>query len=399
MARLVCPYCFEKVRRRDLLFRCVGGGPGRLAGCPPTLDEPYQRYLRAGAAGSVLPPVFAADGRKPRAVHDACGQVSLRRVCPHCHNELAGDYCDVPSRLVALVGAKNAGKSTYIAVLIRQLLNQVGKELQASLMACDDRTGRRYREDFERPLYERAELLPVTQSAASELHEPLVYRLTLTRRWWRLPRRRALTLVLFDTAGEDLTSNDSVDQHLRYLGVADAVVFLVDPLELPGAQSDVRVPDRAGAVAAAADDPLDVIRRVTSLLRAAHERPSPKRLPLPVAVALTKVDALADRVAAQSQLHLPRPRTGRLDLADRGLVDEQVRALLEQWGAGAIDRELANSYRAHGLFGLSALGHPPSSGAVDPTGISPHRVEDPLLWLLHRFRMISATRPGGTGEG
>lgn len=375
------------------MFRCVGGGPGRLAGCEPTLDVAYQRYLRGGTAGAVLPPVFAADGRRPRAVHQACGQVSLRRVCPHCHNELAGDYCDVPSRLVALVGAKNAGKSTYIAVFIRQLLNQVGKELQASLMACDDRTSRRYREHFERPLYERGELLPVTQSAASELHEPLVYRLTLTRRWWRLRRRRALTLVLFDTAGEDLTSNDSVDQHLRYLGVADAVVFLVDPLELPGARSYLRVEASAGPAVAPADDPLDVIRRVTALLRAAHGRPPPKRLPLPVAVALTKIDALGEQVAAQSQLHLPRPRTGRLDLADRGLVDEQVRALLEDWGAGAIDRELANSYQAHALFGLSALGHPPKAGGVDPAGISPHRVEDPLLWLLHRFRMIPATRP------
>ncbi len=391
MARLVCPYCFERTRRRDLMFRCVGGGPGRLAGCEPTLDEPYQRYLRGGTAGAVLPPVFAADGRKPRAVHDACGQVSLRRVCPHCHNELAGDYCDVPSRLVALVGAKNAGKSTYIAVFLRQLLNQVGKELQASLMACDDRTSRRYREDFERPLYERGELLPVTQSAASELHEPLVYRLTLTRRWGRLRRRRALTLVLFDTAGEDLTSNDSVDQHLRYLGVADAVVFLVDPLGLPGARPDLHGP--GAEPPAPTDDPLDVIRRVTSLLRAAHGRPAPKRLPLPVAVALTKVDVLGDRVAAHSQLHLPRPRTGRLDLADRGLVDEQVRALLERWGAGSLDRELANSYQAHALFAVSALGHPPKAGGVDPGGISPHRVEDPLLWLLHRFGMIAATRP------
>lgn len=393
MARLTCPYCFAQLRRRDLMFRCVGGGPGRLAGCPPVLDEPYQAYLRAGSsAGAVLPPVFEADGRKPRAVHLECGQVSLRRVCPHCHNELAGDYCDVRSKLVALVGAKNAGKSTYIAVFVRQLLNQVGKELQASLMACDDRTSRRYREDFERPLYERSELLPVTQSAASELHEPLVYRLTLTRRWWFLRRRRALTLVLFDTAGEDLTSNDSVDQHLRYLGVADAVLFLVDPLELPGARDDVV----AGPGTAGTDDPLDVIRRVTSLLRAAHQRPAPRPLPVEVAVALTKVDALRldiAEVAGASQLHRSRPATGRLDRHDRDLVEVQVRALLERWQAGSLDRELASSYRAHALFGVSALGHPPKDGSVDPAGISPHRVEEPLLWLLWRFGMLPATKP------
>lgn len=393
MAQLTCPYCFAPRRRRELMFRCVGGGAGRLAGCRAELDEPYAAYLReATSPRAVLPPVFAADGRRSRAVCPSCGQVSLRRVCPACHNELPGDYCDVPSRLVALVGAKNAGKSTYIGVFIHQLLNEVGRELGASLNACDDRTSRRYREQFEKPLFTRHELLPTTQPAASELHEPLVYRLTLTRRWGPLRRRRALTLVLFDTAGEDLTDSEVVDRHLRYLAVADAILFLVDPLELPGAEPDLAPAARRVQPAQGVEDPLDVIRRVTTLLRDYLGRPAPRRLPAAVAVALTKVDALhPDLSGGQSPLHRSRPRTGRLDRADRGLVEEQVRALLERWGAGALDRNLAHNYRAHGLFGLSALGRLPSGGTVDPAGISPLRVEDPLLWLLHRFRMIPAS--------
>ncbi len=361
MAKLTCPYCFAEVDRRRLKFRCTCTGGGTL---------------------------FDADGRKSRAAHGQCGRMSFTRACPHCQHEIAGDYCDVPSKLVALVGAKESGKSTYIGVLVHELMNRIGEEFGFSLRACDDRTGRNYQRHFERYLYGDRQTIPATQSAANELHDPLVY--LLTAGGGILHSRKALTLVLFDTAGEDLTSEASVDQHLRYLGAADAILFLVDPLELSGATPDVAPAARTNRQGPPPDDPRDVIRRVTNLLRARYNRPAPKRLPQAVAIAVTKVDGLRPAVAQHSPMHRDRPRTGRLDLTDRGLVDEQVRALLGRWGAGSLDRELSAGYQIHNFFGLSALGHIPRDGNLDPFGISPLRVEDPLLWLLHRFGMIPA---------
>lgn len=370
MAKLTCPYCFATVARKSLLFRCPGTGPGRGPGCNP-------------------PPLFAADGRKSRAVHKDCGQTSLLRACPECKHDLASDYCDVPSRIVALVGAKESGKSTYIGVLIHELMNKVGEEFQFSLKACDDRTGRRYQRDFEQYLYHDRQVIPVTPSAATELHDPLVYLLTVQKRRWG---RKALTLVFFDTAGEDLSSSESVDRHLRYLGAADAIVFLVDPLALSGAAADVAPAALANQQGPASDDPREVIGRITNLLRASENRPAPKRLKQAVALAVTKVDGLRPTVAEHSPMHRARGRAGRLDLTDRGLVDEQVRALLTRWNAGVLDRLLADAYSAHNLFGLSALGQIPSGGSLGRFGISPVRVEDPLLWLLHRFGIIRASR-------
>src|SRR5262249_28678272 len=131
--------------------------------------------------------------------------------------------------------------------LVHELMNRVGQELGAALNACDDRTSRRYRDDYERLLYQDRSAPPTTQSAAADLRAPLVYRLTVRRRRWLLRRGASLTLVLFDPAGEDLTSEGSTDRHLRYLGVADAIVFLVDPLELPGAAADLRPAARAAS--------------------------------------------------------------------------------------------------------------------------------------------------------
>lgn len=374
-SELTCPYCFERVTRARIAFRCLGRA-GRGPGCDPVLDERLAEYT-GSPAGASLPPVFDAPGRRGRADCPACGRPTGRRVCPRCHNALAAAYCENPGRIVALVGAKNAGKSTYIAVLLHELMNRIGTELDASLVACDDRTIDRYKRDFARPLYDQRRLLPTTPSAATVPREPMVFLLSRNRESrWRSSKVDNLALVLFDTAGEDLRSRDVRDLHLRYLEAADAIVFLVDPLELPNAD----------------EDPLDVIARVTETLRQRHGLRPGDRLDIPVAVALTKIDALGEAVRRQSALQRVRGHPGRLDLDDREAVHEQVKALLHDWQAAPLDRYLDQQYSQYGLFGLSALGGAPDAGRVGAGGVRPHRVEDPLLWLLHRFGLLDAGR-------
>ncbi|MEU6754337.1 hypothetical protein ABZ914_49620 [Spirillospora sp. NPDC046719] len=399
---VTCPYCFASVPPQRILFRCRGQA-GRRQGCAPVLDEKLAAYT-GSTAGASLPPVFAAPGRKGRADCPECGVPTGNRACPECHNPLPSAYCDSPGRIVALVGAKNAGKSTYIAVLLHELMNRVGTELDSSLVACDDRTIERYKRDFARPLLEERRLLPTTASAATGPREPLVYLLTRTRagrfrqgRFAR-PRNDSLALVLFDTAGEDLRSREATDLHLRYLEAADAIIFLVDPLELPGARAGISdtVPDPRGSGDDSGGEPLDIIARVTDALRQRHGTRPGEPLPVPVAVALTKIDALRPDLLWQSALRRSRSGAGVLDLDDRDAVDEQVRALLHEWQAGQLDTYLGQQYAEHALFGLSALGGVPEDGRVGAGGVRPHRAEDPLLWLLYRFGMLDGVRPGGS---
>jgi hypothetical protein len=374
---VTCPYCFAGVPRERIAFRCAGSA-GRGPGCAPRLDEKLAAYTGSGAAAS-LPPVFdpPVSGRRSprRAACPECGQATARRACPECHNPLPGAYCETPGKIVALVGAKNSGKSTYIAVLLHELSHRIGAELGTSLVACDDRTIERYKRDFHRPLFGDRRLLPATASAVTAPRDPLVYLLTRTRRRGLRQRDMSLTLVLFDTAGEDLRSRDVADLHLRYLAAADAIIFLVDPLELASARE-------------ADDDPVDVIARVTELLRSGRDVPHGRRLTVPAAVALTKIDALP----VEGALRHARARSEALDLDDREAVHEQVRAMLYDWQAGELDRYLGHEYAAYGLFGVSALGGVPRDGAVGAGGIRPYRVEDPLLWLLHRFGMLDGAR-------
>ncbi|WP_214109468.1 TRAFAC clade GTPase domain-containing protein, partial [Acrocarpospora catenulata] len=333
-----------------------------------------------------LPPVFSVKRPGRRAACPECGQETSRRACPECHSRLAAEYCANPGKIVALVGAKGSGKSTYIAVLLHELMNRVGAELDASLAPCDDRTIERYRREFARPLYGERRLLGVTQSAVHDVNrDPLVYLLTRTVRGRLRTRTESLTLVLFDTAGEDLRSRDVTELHLRYLRAADAIIFLVDPLELPGARAALNGADGGHLADDPDSDPLNVITRVTELLRTGTGP-----LKVPVAVALSKIDAL--RLPGQSALHRARTPRGALDLDDREAVHEQVLALLEGWQAGMVSRYLRQNFADHALFGLSALGAPPGVDAVGAGGIRPYRVEDPLLWLLYRFKMLDGVR-------
>ena len=61
-------------------------------------------------------------------------------------------------------------------------------------------------------------------------------------------------------------------------------------------------------------------------------------------------------------------------------------ALLHEWNAADIDMHMRLNYTNYRYFGISALGAEPDyeSGSVAPGGVQPHRVEDPVLWLLSK---------------
>lgn len=55
--------------------------------------------------------------------------------------------------IIGLVGARLTGKSHYIASLVRRLREGAGGAFNCSLMALDDGTTRRYKGEFEAPLF------------------------------------------------------------------------------------------------------------------------------------------------------------------------------------------------------------------------------------------------------
>jgi Double-GTPase 2 len=384
---LVCPYCYNTFDERDIDFRCTGR-PGPLGKtCDVRRDEHLARLLNFVTP---LPPVFPGDGRKLRAVCPECGEETPHRVCPHCHSRLPLRYGKVDSRLIAMIGASQSGKTVFMTVLVHELMHRLGGILDAACLGSDDETLRSFGE-YEHGLYDQHELPGTTEPvAAPAQRQPLVFRLAMTRRTRVGPREQHTILSFFDTAGEDLTSRASIELNVRYLVNSHAIIMLLDPLQMPGARSQAL----SGAIlpepGARFDAAVNVLGRVTELLGAAPDG-ARGGIRKPVAVVLSKLDALEHTLSAGSPLtQLPGARP-EFDERDSMTVHRQAQALLDEWDGPQIDRHMRHFFARYRYFGVSALGCPPADPAT-VSAVRPYRVHDPFLWLLSEFGVIPVNR-------
>ncbi|GAB3212318.1 hypothetical protein GCM10027294_37920 [Marinactinospora endophytica] len=387
---LLCPYCYSAFPEKGILFRCTG-----LAGPDGERCQPREDVARLEQIGrrEVLPPVFQADGRGLQGVCPDCGGRSDTKVCPVCHTRLPVGFADTRSRMIALVGARDSGKTVFMTVLIHELTHRVGARFGASVDGADDSTRHRFVQDYENPLYGQSRLLAATRRTGLT-REPLVFRLSSRRKGLMGERRERTLLSFFDTAGEDLTSEQSVETNLRYLSSADGIILVLDPLQMEGARKSAAPGTRLPQPARPEDAPLHMLERVTDLLMRREGRPG-RLLRTPLAVCFTKLDALRHELADGTPLRRPQPAGAYFDEQDSQDVHAQIQQLLHRWDSGRIDAHVTNHYRTSRYFGVSALGESPTGdNRVAGEAVRPYRVADPFLWLLSGFGVVPTRRDG-----
>jgi GTPase SAR1 family protein len=399
-ALLYCPYCYGTFREQEIQFRCSGRISRQGRRCEPQIDRLLRD--RTGFSGAV-PPVFAVNGRMTSAQCPQCGAESTTRVCPACHTQLPVHFGKVRSRMIALVGAKESGKTVFMTVLVHELMHRVGEQLGAAISGADDSTRHRFASEYEQPLYREARLLAPTTTAGTRDQAPLVFRFTTDSRGpFGLNGRlggfgasgpQHTLLSFFDTAGEDLRSQQSVEQNVRYLAAADGILLLLDPLQMRGARQlaapDTRLPTRG----AADDEPAVVLENITDLILAKEGRKPSERIAKPLAVVFTKMDALLHDLKQTSSLLRPSQQTPYFDERDSLEVHTEIQRLLARWEGSRIDQIARLHYSRYRYFGVSALGETPTqANQVAPRGIRPIRVTSPFMWLLAEFRTIPLKR-------
>ncbi|MHB9858221.1 TRAFAC clade GTPase domain-containing protein [Streptomyces sp. YIM S03343] len=403
MTTVICPYCFDRASAARLPYRCLMTPSGVRGGtpCGPERDDVWAGFMGPSVppAARQRGPVFAparsvaslAAGLRGRSGSSVpcpqCGVPTPVRVCRSCHSDLPSDYCDQDSRIIALVGAKASGKSTYVSVLVNELNQRVGQAFHASLAAMGQSTQQRDREMAE-DLYERLRLPEATRPAALGFNDPLLYRLSVPRRGpLGSGGTRHTTLVFFDAAGEDLAGSEAMDRYTRYLSAADGIVLLVDPLQL-GSVRDRLAGHDGPPLPVVETPPQQIAADLAAQLRAHGKGGSRGRVSTPIAVAVTKTDMLRPLLDPHSPVLRNAPHTdGAFDADERLGVHEEIRSLMADWDSGALVRQLELDFTELSLFGISALGAPPPADApadVPKSGPQPVRVEDPLLWLLAR---------------
>jgi hypothetical protein len=406
LGALYCPYCYEEISARQIWFRCAGRISRSGRRCAPEAD-PVLR-ARTGFTGA-LPPPFPGDGRPGErrpgpASCPECGDDTTIRICPVCHSRLPVHFGNVPSRLIVPVGAKEAGKTVFMTVLVHELMHQTGQRLNAAITGADDSTRERFTRDYERPMY-RDSKLPAPTTPGAPHRAPLVFRFTTegrpaagslgglarlagrpaSRASRREPQRTLLSF--FDTAGEDLRSARSMEQNVRYLGAADGILLLLDPLQMPGARG--LASGRLPTPGTTDDEPANVLENVTDLIMAAQVKKPNERISKPLAIVFTKMDALLHDLKDTSPLLRPPPQTSYFDDRDSREVHTEMQRLLARWNGSRIDQIARLNFSHYRYFGVSALGESPTAdNRVSGRGIHPYRVTSPILWILGQFGII-----------
>jgi hypothetical protein len=405
--RLHCPYCYEGFAEQQIRFRCAGRISRDGRRCDPEIDEVLRS--RTGFSGA-LPPTFAANGRLTSAACPRCGAETTTRVCPACHSQLPVHFGKVRSRLIVLVGAKESGKTVFMTVLVHELMHQLGEQLKAAISGADDGTRHRFASEYEKPLYREAQLLAPTTTAGMRNRVPLVFRFTtggrglfggglfgldgrLGRSWPGRGGPQHTLLSFFDPAGEDLRSQQSVEQNVRYLAAADGIVLLLDPLQMRGARQLAAPGSRLPTPGTTDDEPATVLANITDLVLATAGRKPNELISKPLAIVFSKMDVLRHDLRETSPLRRPPVQAPYFDERDSQEVHTEIQRLLARWEGSRIDQIAQLHYRNYRYFGVSALGETPTpDNRVSARGIRPYRVGDPFMWTLAQLGAIRVKR-------
>jgi hypothetical protein len=385
IAKITCPFCFETFAVGKAKYRCI------YATCPKREPDTVFAAKRGLRVAPMKGRVFEKDDHltvksllssNNSARCDACGKMTSKRVCPHCHFELSHDAGQIEDHIIAIIGGRATGKGHYIATLIQRLENEVGAQFHFALHMLGDETRERFEADYRGPLFRRKSVIQPTQSAMveSRVKTPMVFRLTMNAG----NRLRAVNLSFFDSAGEDMQSLDVLSTEARYICYASGIVFLLDPLQIDAIRQrlpESSLPDRDPEV-----DPTYIVQRLRELFERQFNLPATKKIRTPVAFVLSKADMLMPIIDPSSALKMTGEHFGKLNLADSQSVHTEVWNYLQNWMGANFSNLVDTHFANYRYAAVSSLGRAPENGKLET--ISPLRVEDPFLWILYQLGLI-----------
>jgi hypothetical protein len=170
--------------------------------------------------------------------------------------------------------------------------------------------------------------------------------------------------------------------------VAAGVIFVVDPLQSVQVR-DVLPPNTPLPDLNEESSPQAIIGRIQSVLEG-QQILTGSRFATPMAITMTKCDVLAKcKLIPPGDLwHSSMVHEGRFNNKLHKSIESSMHGLFERFEPSA-HHNIRVIFPNHAFFGVSATGCSanPISGHYDR--VAPWRVEDPLLWLLAKLKVIT----------
>lgn len=399
-SKFICPFCFEEHKLSEAQFRCTNRR------CKDVPDMELTKYENGDESNpmqrKICFPVqmkgmtFPKSGKCPE-----CGSDSYAVVCPSCHNKLPESTLMGKDMIISVVGSRDTGKSHFVGVIINELIERISVKFDGAMTGFDD-TMQRYKAGAYQKLYCDLQKLDLTPSSVENVnngaYKPLIFTLQLKHKSFFKQSIDSFTLVFFDTAGEDLNDEDTMSTVNKYICKSSGIIFLLDPMQIPEVrnQLDENTVTRASSVdwkqATRSDD---IMSRVSNLIRNDKKMKSSQKIDIPVAAVFSKFDAIASLVPEGSTVLDTSPHCSEkcFDMSDWHNVDSEIRSLLTEWGAESFVSQVDVNYTDYSYFAVSALGlnnNPKEDRRIERP--RPHRIEDPLLWILKENGVIKPSK-------
>ena len=397
----ICPFCFEEHKLSEIQFRCMN---------KRCIDVPDVELTRYENGDITIPkkgkPTFSVTNGGiaiPKSADcEKCGSTTYTIICPSCHNKLPESTLRGTDMIISVVGSRDTGKSHFVAVIINELIERISVRFGGAMEGFDD-TMARYKAGAYQKLYMEMQKLDLTKSSVHDVnngaYRPFIFTLKLKHKIFGIKEViDSFTLVFFDTAGEDLNDEDTMSTVNKYICKSAGIIFLLDPMQIPAVrnQLDENTVSRASSVSwtqATRSD--DIMSRVSKLIRNDKHMKDTAKINIPVAAVFSKFDAIASLIPEGSTILETSPHCNNqaFNMLDWHNVDSEIRSLLKEWGAESFIAQVDLNYTNCSYFAVSALGmnnNPKEDKRIDRP--RPHRIEDPLLWILKENKVIKAAK-------
>ncbi|WP_158591127.1 TRAFAC clade GTPase domain-containing protein [Kocuria tytonis] len=315
-------------------------------------------------------------------------------ICPSCHCLLPQGVED-GALSVAVVGARNSGKTVFLSQLDWQLMHTVPERFGVAVDYPGGTAGLASKlQEYRKKMTDGQRQLPEqTRVEGNRGQAPAVYR------WdWGPARKRHASRVIsiYDTPGEAVATLQRTTE-LGHLRAADAVVLVIDPFSLSENRELAREKGIDPGSETLANDVLDGL--IGSLRYDDQNVGKGKLLTTPLAIAVTKMDAFWSQFPEGSPLRTTGEAVPYFDEEDSKSVHDFVLSQLQAWGGANLTNKIAANFKTFRYFAVSALGDEPSYRDGRLTGtVSPTRVVDPVLWILSGDRKFLPTDSSQSGS-
>ena len=396
---IVCLYCFRHFDHDKVLFRAVEAvdAEGYRAEADHILDE-YRMRFNQGSLGElpvVLDPADFGERNKGylkgilSTLRDDHKNISSKRLCPYCHNNISASAGFTPSTIISVAGAGRVGKSTFIASLIHTIKAITSYNFDVFCAPITNEMGRKFKFEYEDPLSDHGFLLDAVQKGG--VQEPLVFTFSFAD-----GAKPEIHIVFFDVACDGVESVH-MDIYAAQIRNSSGVIFLVDPLQFRPISRKIQLLNHIKYEQVAPAEPATVLNNMVYdyIYKANGSITS-----IPTAVVVTKTDLLevltfeGEFVRPQSSFFTRYEHRGVLSKTAFDAINEETEEFIRLTDPNfrnALKRNFANL----GFFGVSALGAHPDAIRQRMAQFAPVRVDEPLLWILFRLGYVEGYHEGG----